>query len=150
MIKYAKILDENTGLCEVGLGSNTQFYQSIGMVQLDVQQSDIDNEWYLTKKCQMKTDEQKKLEETERIDKLTMTSLDFINFLEASGLTLEEITAWLDKPENLRVKTQLQYCQNVFCGVACSLMPIEMGNITITKDMVITAFRQKHGEIIEE
>ena len=46
MIKYAKITNKQTGLCEVGLGTNTKFYQSIGMQQLDVQQSDIDNNWY--------------------------------------------------------------------------------------------------------
>lgn len=91
--------------------------------------------------------EQKQAEkEAERVAKLTMTSLDFINFLEASGLTLEEITAWLDMPENLRVKTQLMYCQNVYCGVACSLMPIQMNDVEITTDMVIQAFKAKYGE----
>lgn len=59
MIKYAKIINEETGLCEVGLGTNSSFYQSIGMVKLDVQQSDIDGGWYLTEKCPMKTDEEK-------------------------------------------------------------------------------------------
>lgn len=82
--------------------------------------------------------------EAERIAKLTMTSLDFINFLEESGLTLEEISAWLDMPENLRVKTQLTYCQNVYCGVACALMPIILGNIEITEEMVIEAFKAKY------
>lgn len=66
MIKYAKIVNQETGLCEVGLGTNNQFYQSIGMVELDVQQSDIDNAWYLTEKCLMKTDEEKEREEKER------------------------------------------------------------------------------------
>ena len=82
--------------------------------------------------------------EAERIAKLTMTSLDFINFLEESGLTLEEITAWLDMPENLRVKTQLTYCQNVYCGVACALMPIKLGDVEITENMVIEAFKVKY------
>ena len=59
MIKYAKVINEQTGLCEVGTGTNSKFYQSIGMTKLDVQQSDIDNAWYLTEKCPMKTDEEK-------------------------------------------------------------------------------------------
>lgn len=84
--------------------------------------------------------------EAERVAKLTMTSLDFINFLEESGLTLEEITTWLDLPENLRVKTQLTYCQSVYCGVACALMPIKLGDIEITKEMVIEAFKAKYEE----
>ena len=57
---YAKVINQETGLCEVGLGTNSSFYKSIGMVELNVQQSDIDNNWYLSEKCPMKTDEQKK------------------------------------------------------------------------------------------
>ena len=65
MIKYAKIINELTGLVEVGLGTNTDFYKSIGMCELDVKQSDIDSNWYLSEKCLMKTDEQKVQEEQE-------------------------------------------------------------------------------------
>ena len=43
MIKYARLINEETGLCQVGIGDNIEFYQSIGMEEMDVQQSDIDN-----------------------------------------------------------------------------------------------------------
>lgn len=92
-------------------------------------------------------EEEQKQQEAERIARLTMTPLDFINFLVASSLTLEQINAYLEA--NLDIKMQLTYCSDVFCGVACSLMPMTIGDITITEDMVITAFRQKHGEIEE-
>ena len=46
MKKYAKIIDEETKLCEVGLGSNVAFYQSIGMIEADVERAD-DGRWYL-------------------------------------------------------------------------------------------------------
>lgn len=46
MIKYAKITNEETGLCEVGLGANTAFYQSIGMTEQEVEQA-YDGQWYL-------------------------------------------------------------------------------------------------------
>ena len=59
MIKYAKIINKKTGLCEVGLGSNSSVYQSIGLTELDVQQSDVDGAWYLKDKCPMKTDTEK-------------------------------------------------------------------------------------------
>ena len=62
MIKYAKIINEQTGLCEVGIGTNAEFYQSIGMTELDVTQSNIDNEWYLTSMCPNKPEEQVLLE----------------------------------------------------------------------------------------
>lgn len=58
MLKYAKIINEETGLCEVGLGSNTQYYESIGLIEQDVEKSDIDGLWYLSEKCPHKTPEQ--------------------------------------------------------------------------------------------
>ena len=58
MIKYAKIINEETGLCEVGTGTNTEFYKSIGMTQQDVEQSEKDNQWYLSEKCPHYTPEE--------------------------------------------------------------------------------------------
>ena len=59
MIKYAKIVNNKTGLCEVGIGTNSKFYKSIGMKEQDVSQSDIDGKWYLSDKCPMKSNETK-------------------------------------------------------------------------------------------
>ena len=46
MIKYAKIVNEETGLVEVGLGTNSAFYKSIGMTEMEVEQ-DYAGNWYL-------------------------------------------------------------------------------------------------------
>ena len=46
MKKYAKIVNEETKQCEVGLGTNTEFYQSIGMTEMDVEQA-YDGSWYV-------------------------------------------------------------------------------------------------------
>lgn len=46
MKKYAKIVNEETKLCEVGIGTNTDFYNSIGMSEMDVEQA-YDGSWYL-------------------------------------------------------------------------------------------------------
>lgn len=81
-------------------------------------------------------------ERQQRIAKLTMTPLDFINFLVSCGLTLEQINAYLET--HLYVKMQLTYCQFVYCGVACSLMPVTIGDITITEEMVKEAFIKKN------
>ena len=75
------------------------------------------------------------------VDKLRMTALDFIGVLQSFGLTLEQINTYLEN--NLSVKTQLTYCQNVYCGVAKALMPIEYEGITITAEMVEDAFKKK-------
>ena len=100
MIKYAKITNEQTGLCEVGIGTNIEFYKSIGMIELDVQQSDIDNNWYLSEKCPMKTDEEKEREERERLDKLSMTRGDvFEALILARGLTKSQIRAMIEQAE---------------------------------------------------
>ena len=91
---YAKVINQETGLCEVGLGTNSSFYQSIGMVELDVQQSDIDNNWYLSEKCPMKTDEQKKQAEKERIALLNMTSADVERAIyKVKGIDFDDILA---------------------------------------------------------
>jgi hypothetical protein len=141
MLKYAKVTNEELGLCEVGLGSNTEYYISIGMTVLDVDQSEKDNLWYLANKCPHYTPEEKRKKEEERINNLRMTALDFVGVLQSFGLTLEQINAYLES--NLPVKMQLTYCQNVYCGVAKSLMPIEYEGITITAQMVEDAFKQK-------
>lgn len=107
MIKYAKILNEETGLCEVGLGTNIQFYQSIGMEELDVQQSDIDGCWYLTEKCPLKSDEEKELEERERIAKLYLTGADVERGIyQAKGMDFDDILAFVmaNPPQGLDVK----------------------------------------------
>ena len=46
MLKYAKITNEETKACEVGLGTNSNFYQSIGMTEMEVEQA-YDGSWYL-------------------------------------------------------------------------------------------------------
>ena len=88
--------------------------------------------------------EQKKAREDARINNLTMTALDFIGVLQSFGLSLVQINTFLEN--NLPVKMQLTYCQNVYCGVAKSLMPIEYEGITITAEMVEQAFKNKYGE----
>lgn len=46
MKKYAKVINEETKLCEVGLGTNSSFYQSIGMTEMEVEQA-YDGNWYV-------------------------------------------------------------------------------------------------------
>lgn len=46
MKKYAKIVNDKTKACEVGIGTNKTFYKSIGMTELDVEQA-FDGNWYL-------------------------------------------------------------------------------------------------------
>ena len=81
--------------------------------------------------------------ERERLNMLSMTALDFIKALQSFGLTLEQINAYLEA--NLAVKMQLTYCQNVYCGIVKALMPVTVGDITITTDMIETVFKVKNS-----
>ena len=77
------------------------------------------------------------------VDTLTMTPLDFIKVLQGLGLTLTQINNFLDN--NLEIKTQLTYCNNVYCGVVKTFVPITVEGITITAQMVEMAFKAKNG-----
>nr|DAT73320.1 MAG TPA: hypothetical protein [Caudoviricetes sp.] len=44
--KYAKVINEETKLCEVGIGTNETFYKSLGFTKQEVEQS-YTGEWYL-------------------------------------------------------------------------------------------------------
>lgn len=46
MKKYAKIIDSKTKQCEVGIGTNTAFYKSLGMEEIEVEQA-YDGTWYV-------------------------------------------------------------------------------------------------------
>lgn len=61
MIKYAKIINEETKECEVGLGTNTEFYTELGMEEMDVEQS-YDGRWYLAEYVPSKPIDEKKAE----------------------------------------------------------------------------------------
>lgn len=43
---YAKIINNETKLCEVGTGTNIEFYKSIGMTEMEVEQA-YTGDWYV-------------------------------------------------------------------------------------------------------
>lgn len=46
MITYAQIVDQQTKLVVVGIGTDSAYYQSIGMTQMDVEQA-YNGAWYV-------------------------------------------------------------------------------------------------------
>ena len=118
MLKYAKITDEQTGLCEVGTGTNAEFYQSIGMMEQDVCQSSVDGNWYLSEKCPQKTYEQllleeknKKHEENTRLAKLAVEN-GYVVFkgaeFETNAQTVGDLTATMLLMQAQRTLKQIQ------------------------------------------
>ena len=83
MKKYAKIINEETKLCEAGTGTNSAIYQSIGMTEMEVEQA-YNGSWYVKGYAP-----EKPVKETaqEKIDKLKaeLAKSDYIDnkFLEA-------------------------------------------------------------------
>lgn len=59
MKRYCRIINENTGLVQLGAGCSDEYYQSIGMKLRDVEQSEIDGCYYLKNKCPHYTDAEK-------------------------------------------------------------------------------------------
>lgn len=79
MKKYVKIIDNLKKTCIVGMGKDFEYYKRQGYIQKEVEQSDLDGNWYLVGYAPMKTDEQKAQEERERIKELSMTRSDFFD-----------------------------------------------------------------------
>lgn len=69
MLKWAKVEDETTGICSVGIGTNELFYQSIGMTQLDVEQA-YDGNWYLADKVPVQPEVPLEQLKEEKLNKL--------------------------------------------------------------------------------
>lgn len=146
MYTYARIINQETGLCEVGVGTNTQFYKSIGMTQLVVQQSDIDGHWYLAELCPMKTDEQKELEEKERIAKLTCTKRVFALMLQEMGITYVQLKELIATNEQAQLEWDL--CVELERGnPLLDIMAMQLG---ITSEKLDGLFKYANGEITIE
>lgn len=77
MKKYAQLIDNKTKLCNVGVGSNTDFYKSIGMELLDVEQA-YDGNWYLKGYAPSQPLEELK---EKKLDELTAAGHQFDNRL---------------------------------------------------------------------
>ena len=131
MIKYALLQDELTGLCSVAIGDDIETYKEMGMTQMNVAQSDIDEQWYLAEKCPMKTQEQKKLEEQEKLAKTYMTKWDFVkHILNPLGFTFAMLKEILSK--DIALEEAWACCSYVYRGdeVLCSNIQKLLPNAT--------------------
>lgn len=139
MIKFAKIINEETGLCNVGLGTNTEFYKYIGMTEQEVQQSNVDGFYYLADKCPMKTDEEKEQEEKKRVAMLKMTPRDFLLAITQMGVDFTKIKELM--AANPQVEIELNYCNYVYRGNA--LLDQLCGQFGITTAQLDELFKSK-------
>lgn len=82
--------------------------------------------------------------EQDKINYLTMTALDFVNYIKKTGVSDEIILQYLQA--NPSVQLQLTLCQNVYCGVVRQLCPLKITEaLTLTDEMVVAFFKDKHN-----
>lgn len=144
MIKYAIIQDELTGLCNVGIGTDDDYYISIGMRLMDVEQSDIDDNWYLADKCPMKSEEEKELEEKERVAKLSMTKYDFYKYVcKPYGITYPTLLQFVNSNDDIAAAWDL--CARVYRGDELLCANITRFVPAVTADVLDVIFKE-YGE----
>lgn len=147
MFKYAKVIDKETGVCEIGTGTNIEFYISLGFTEQDVEQSDIDFNWYLAELCPHKSEEEKKREEQERIKKLTCTKRVFALMLQELGVD------YLTKLKPLietNPQAQLEWDLCVELVRENPMLDIMASQLGITSEQLDKLFLYANGEITKE
>ena len=110
MRKYAKIINEETKLCEVGLGTNISYYESIGMTEKEVEQA-YDGSWYLLGYAPAKPEEV--LAEEKRADRDRLLQDSDIRMLPDFPISAEEKELWLLYRQYLRDITKDHAFPNV-------------------------------------
>lgn len=65
MKKYAKIIDENFKICKVGTGTNKEFYESLGMTEMEVEKA-YNGTWYLFGCIPQEIKNQERIDELKR------------------------------------------------------------------------------------
>ena len=132
---------KNNDLIILAKDTREELEEALGfMIYTSIEETDVEYQLY---NGEYLTPEEVQQKEQERINNLTMTPLDFIGVLQSLGLNLEQINAFLES--NLNIKMQLTYCNSVYCGVVKQFLPITIEGITITPEMVESAFIAKNG-----
>lgn len=91
MLKYAKVINEETKECMVGLGTNIEYYKSIGMIEQNVEQA-YNEGWYLVGYVPQKPNELQIQELEKQIEELNTKMLRDIIILNDENASEQEKT----------------------------------------------------------
>lgn len=142
MKKYCEILNEETGLVRLGAGCTDEYYKTIGMKEREVEQSDLDYQWYLKSKCPHKSEKQKKQEEEYRISMLNMTKLDFYKkVLQPNGIDYDKLQQILHTSDEMNASWQL--CSRVYRGDKILIGAVKKFIPSITDEELTKIFENK-------
>lgn len=103
MLKYAKVINEKTKQCDVGIGTNTAYYVSLGMSEMDVEQS-CNGSWYLVGYVPELTKEEIRIMRQERyVVEADPIRYDYDEALARGEETSEALKQeWLAKKDEIR------------------------------------------------
>lgn len=103
MKKWAKVINEETKTCEVGLGTDGEYYRQLGYRYVEVEEAS-NGMWYLKGYAPMQPYTPKEVLEIERLKK-ELATYDYIGIKIATGCaTIEEYRKEIDYCEELRKK----------------------------------------------
>ena len=143
MLKYCQIVNEETGVVSIASGTNIEYYQSIGMVQRDVEQSDVDGNWYLAEKCPHLTPEEKEEQEKERIAHLKCTKRVLALMLQELGITYTALKELIATNEQAQLEWDL--CIELErCNPLLDIMGSQLG---LSPEQIDQMFKYANGEV---
>ena len=107
MLRYSKVINEETKQCQIGVGTNTAFYQKIGMIEMEVEQA-YNGLWYVAGYAPEEPEAEKKAKrKAELIAELAELDLKQIRSLAAKAAgtaTDEDLAILADLEEQKAIK----------------------------------------------
>lgn len=101
MIKYARVINEDTKVCIVGLGNNNEFYESRGFKQMEVELGD-DGNYYLKGYLPISIEKSRRLVRINELKQL-LKEYDYIGTKIATGCaTIEQYEKEIELCESYR------------------------------------------------
>ena len=102
MIKYAKVVNEETKECQVGLGTNIEFYIAQGMTEQDVEKCERNGSWYLAGYVPQETPEEIKEREIQslkaQLNDIDLKTIRSMRAIQAADFTDDDV-AYLQQLE---------------------------------------------------
>lgn len=102
MKKYAKVVNDETNQCDVGLGTNSSFYKSLGMTEQEVEQA-YNGQWYLKGYAPKQTEEEKLQEEVKILERQTGYTRILREIIAVTNVS-QEVKDIADKIEKVAIK----------------------------------------------
>lgn len=103
MLKFAKIIDDTTKRCEVGIGDDVEYYIKAGFEQMDVEQSYL-GDWYIAGYAPEKPEELIIKEEIEELKRKIADSNYAILEIAEGSATAEEYAQLIEQRKQWRAR----------------------------------------------